>query len=120
VRQSGEFDAAKRKALIGQMIDLTQRDLPYLVLTEDPWLEAYRSDRLQGLVKACPKPVGDVMCQQVSYETMLAVAPKEGGSDGGSSAGIFIAIGVVLLAGIAFVLIRRRGRGGREPLEVET
>jgi peptide/nickel transport system substrate-binding protein len=120
VRQSGEFDTDKRKALIKQMIDLSQRDLPYLVLTEDPWLEAYRSDRLQGLVKACPKPIGDVMCQQVSYETMLAVAPKEGGSDSGSSAGIFIAIGVVLIAGIAFVLIRRRGRGGREPLELET
>ena len=120
VRQSGEFDTDKRKALIAQMIDLSQRDLPYLVLTEDPWLEAYRSDRLQGLVKACPKPVGDVMCQQVTYETMLSVAPKEGSSDGGSSAGIFIAIGVVLVAGIAFFLIRRRGRGGREPLEVET
>ena len=38
--QTGEFDQAKRKALVQQMIDLTQRDLPYLVLTEDPYLEA--------------------------------------------------------------------------------
>ena len=121
VRQSGEFDTDKRKALVRQMIDLSQRDLPYLVLTEDPWLEAYRSDRLTGLVKACPKPNGDVMCQQVSYETMVPVGLKSGGSDGGSSAGIFIAIAAVLLiGGVAFVLIRRRGRGGREPLEVET
>jgi peptide/nickel transport system substrate-binding protein len=38
--QTGEFDTEKRKQLIRQMIDLTQRDLPYLVLTEDPVLEA--------------------------------------------------------------------------------
>ena len=35
-QQTGEFDADKRKELIRQMVDLTQRDLPYLVLTEDP------------------------------------------------------------------------------------
>lgn len=119
-RQSGEFDTEKRKQIVNRMVEISQRDLPYLVLTEDPWLEAYRSDRLTNLVKACPEPNGDVMCQQVSYETMIPIAPKEGGDDGGSSVGIFIAIAVVVLGGLAFVLIRRRGRGGREPLELET
>ena len=120
--QTGEFDADKRKDLIRQMIDLTQRDLPYLVLTEDPYLTAYRTDRVADVERACPKPDGDPFCQQVSYATMLTIAPAEGGSDdgGGGGAGIFIAIAVVVVAGIAFVLIRRRRGGPREPMELET
>jgi peptide/nickel transport system substrate-binding protein len=120
-QQTGEFDADKRKELVRQMVDLTQRDLPYLVLTEDPYLTAYRTDRVTDIERACPKPNGDPFCQQVSYEPMLAIAPAEGGDDGGgSSAGIFVAIGVVVLALLAFVFVRRRRGGGREPLELET
>jgi peptide/nickel transport system substrate-binding protein len=119
--QTGEFDQTKRKALVRQMIALTQRDLPYLVLTEDPILEAYRTDRLSNVEQQCPKPDGDAFCQQVSYEPLLTIAPASGESDsGGSGAGIFIAIGVVVVAGIAFLLLRRRrSGGGRGPLEVE-
>jgi peptide/nickel transport system substrate-binding protein len=119
--QTGEFDQTKRKALVRQMIALTQRDLPYLVLTEDPILEAYRTDRLSNVELQCPKPDGDAFCQQVSYEPLLTIAPASGESDsGGSGAGIFIAIGVVVVAGIAFLLLRRRrSGGGRGPLEVE-
>jgi peptide/nickel transport system substrate-binding protein len=120
VRQSGEFDPAKRKELVRQMIAISQRDLPYLVLTEDPWLEAYRSDRLQNLQKACPKPNGDVLCQQVSYETLIPVS-KQSGSSGGGGSGIIIAIAaVVVLLGGFLVLRRRRGGAGRGPLELET
>jgi peptide/nickel transport system substrate-binding protein len=120
--QTGEFDTEKRKELIRQMIDLTQRDLPYLVLTEDPVLESYRTDRVDNVTLQCPKPDGDAFCQQVSYEPMLAIAPADGGGDdgGGSSVGIFIAIAVVVLALLAFVFLRRRRGGGREPLELET
>jgi len=120
--QTGEFDQAKRKAIVKQMIDLTQRDLPYLVLTYDPLLEAYRTDRVANVERVCPKPDGDAFCREVSYEPMLTIAPASGESDsGGSSAGIFIAIAAVVLAGIGFVIVRRRRGGGpREPLEVET
>jgi peptide/nickel transport system substrate-binding protein len=121
VRQSGEFDTPKRKELIRQMVAIAQRDLPYFVLTEDPWLEAYRSGRLSNLQKACPKPNGDVLCQQVSYETLLTLAPAEGGGDddGGGSTGIIVIVAVVVLGALAFLVIRRRRGGGREPLEVE-
>jgi peptide/nickel transport system substrate-binding protein len=120
-QQTGEFDTAKRKDLIRQMIDLTQRDLPYLVLTEDPVLEAYRTDRIGNVELSCPKPDGGAFCQQVSYEPMLTIAPAEGGGDGGGGgAGIFIAIAVVVLGVVGFVLVRRRRGGGREPLELET
>jgi peptide/nickel transport system substrate-binding protein len=119
--QTAEFDQAKRKEIVQKMVALTQRDLPYLVLTYDPVLEAYRTSRLDNVTLQCPKPDGDAFCQQVSYEPLLTLAPASGDSGGGSSAGIFIAIGVVLVAGIAFVLIRRRRGGGpREPLELET
>jgi peptide/nickel transport system substrate-binding protein len=120
VKQSGEFDIEKRKELIRRMVAISQRELPYLVLTEDPWLEAYRSDKVSHTQKACPKPNGDVLCQQVSYETLLTLAPGSGGGDGGGgSAGIIIAIAVVVLGGLAFVFVRRR-RGGGGPLELET
>jgi len=119
--QTAEFDPAKRKEIVQRMIALTQRDLPYLMLTYDPVLEAYRTDRLSNVTLECPKPNGDAFCQQVSYDPLLAIGPGGGDSGGGSSAGIFIAIGIVLVAGIAFVLIRRRRGGGpREPLELET
>ena len=38
------FDVAERKAIIKRMVALTQRDLPYIVLTYDPNLQAYRTD----------------------------------------------------------------------------
>ena len=111
--QTGEFDRPSARRSSQQMIALTQRDLPYLVLTEDPILEAYRTDRLSNVEQQCPKPDGDAFCQQVSYEPLLTVAPASGESDsGGGSAGIFIAIGVVVVAGIAFVVLRRRRSGG--------
>jgi peptide/nickel transport system substrate-binding protein len=120
--QTAEFDTDKRKELVQQMIALSQRDLPYLVLTVDPWLEAYRTDRVGDVKQQCPEPNGDVFCQQVSYAPVLTIAPAEGGSDdgGGGGAGIFIAIAVVVVAVLAFVFLRRRRGGGREPLELET
>jgi peptide/nickel transport system substrate-binding protein len=119
--QVGEFDSDKRREIVRQMVDLTQRDLPYLVLTVDPYLTAYRTDRVTDVKRECPEPDGDPFCQQVSYDPMLAIAPKSGSDSGGSGAGIFIAIGVVLVGILAFVLIRRRRGGGpREPLELET
>ena len=108
-QQSGEFDPAKRKALIRQMIAITQRDLPYLVLTDDPYLRpiAPTGSRRQA---GCPKAGRRRLCQQVSYEPMLTMAPAAAATAAAAAAaGIFIAIGVVLLAGIAFVVLPRGG-----------
>jgi peptide/nickel transport system substrate-binding protein len=119
--QAGEFDHAKRKELIRQMVALSQRDLPYLVLTDDPWLEAYRTDRMTNVAKQCPKPGGDVLCQQVNYTAIAELEPGEGGDDGGSSTGIIAVIALVVVAVAAFLFVRwRRSRGGRQPLELET
>jgi peptide/nickel transport system substrate-binding protein len=119
--QAGEFDHAKRKELIRQMVALSQRDLPYLVLTDDPWLEAYRTDRMTNVAKQCPKPTGDVLCQQVNYAAIAELEPGEGGDDGSSNTGIIAVIALVVAAVAAFLFVRwRRSRGGREPLELET
>jgi peptide/nickel transport system substrate-binding protein len=120
-QQAGEFDQAARKDLVKQMIAISQRDLPYLVLTDDPWLEAYRTDRMTNVAKQCPKPSGDVLCQQVNYAAIAQLEPGEGGDDGGSNTGIIAVIVVLVLGAAAFLLVRwRRSRGGREPLELET
>ncbi len=47
--QAGSFDTAERKEIIQRMVAITQRDLPYLVLTYDPNLEAYRTDRVANV-----------------------------------------------------------------------
>jgi peptide/nickel transport system substrate-binding protein len=123
-QQTGEFDEEKRRELIRQMITLAQRDLPYLVLTEDPNLQAYRTDRVANVDQVCPRgDRGDILCEQVSYVPLLTLAPNEegGGDDGGGSTGIIVVIALVVLGVLAFLLLRwRRGRGGREPLELET
>jgi hypothetical protein len=104
------------------MVNLTQEDLPYIVLTEDPYLEAYNSDSLGEVTRLCPAETGTAFCQQVSYEPLLALQPGEdgGGAETASGApGGVVAIGAVIIAVGAFLFGRARGRRETEPLEVE-
>jgi peptide/nickel transport system substrate-binding protein len=125
-QQTGEFDAAKRKAVIAQMIALSQRDLPYIVLTEDPTLQAYRTDKVAGVKRQCPEPSGNITCDQVGYAAIAAMRPARAGGGGGGSSdsgsnGLMIVL-IVLAAAIvigAVVLIVRRRRAGREAVEIE-
>jgi peptide/nickel transport system substrate-binding protein len=134
--QAGAFDDEERKDIIAEMVAETQEELPYLVLTEDPNLQAYRTDRIADPELACPADdTGDLFCEQTSYEPLVSLAPADGSSggddDGGGSSGVLIAFGAAVLLGIAFGVFRYvrggggsggggggRGRGG-EPLEVE-
>ena len=126
-QQSGEFDLAARKAIVEEMIAVSQRDLPYLVLTVDPLLQAYRTDSVAGVEQSCPKPDGDVLCDQVSYAPFLSFEPASaaapgtagGGDDGGGGGLLVVLIAVVVLVvGVgAFVVVRRR-RADREAIEV--
>jgi peptide/nickel transport system substrate-binding protein len=123
--QSGEFDQAKRKQAVAQMIAISQRDLPYIVLTVDPILQAYRTDRLGNVKRTCPEPDGDILCDQVGYGAVSAIAPAaaggDGGSDGGTSGVVYLLIAVVIVgAAIAVVLLMRRRRGGSEAIELES
>jgi peptide/nickel transport system substrate-binding protein len=124
-QQTGIFDTAERKEIVDQMIAISQRDLPYLVLTVDPILQAYRTDRVSGVEQSCPKPDGDIICDQVSYAPMLTLGPPEaaaatqtGGADDSSDPPyVLIVVGAIVLA-LAVWLVLRRRRRGREAIEV--
>jgi peptide/nickel transport system substrate-binding protein len=120
--QAGTFDTAQRKDIIGQMVGMTQADLPYLVLTYDPSLQAYRTDRLANVEPVCPEDsTGDAFCDQTSYEPLLSITPgsASGESGGGGSGVAIVVIAVVIVAGGAFFVIRSRRRRSSEPLELE-
>jgi peptide/nickel transport system substrate-binding protein len=123
--QSGEFDQAKRKQIVSQMIAISQRDLPYIVLTVDPTLQAYRSDKISNVKRACPEPNGDITCDQVTGVTIAGMAPATKGSGGGGSDSggsglmiVLIVLAALVVIGVVLVLLRRR-RAGREAVELE-
>lgn len=114
-QQSTVFDTEQRKEVIQRMVAISQRDLPYLVLTYDPSLQAYRTDRIGNVTPVCPAgDTGDILCDQVSYEPVLSLTPGSTSSEdnGGGGGTVLVIIGVVVLAGIAFLVIRGRRRGG--------
>src|SRR4029079_2866477 len=123
-QQAGEFDLGARKEIVKKLVGLTQRDLPYLVLTVDPTLQAYRTDRVSGAQRICPAGDGDIICDEVGYTAWStlgppgAVAAAKTAADSGSSSGLIIGIVVVVLVlgVIAFIVIRRR-RASREAIE---
>ena len=97
--------------MIQEMIAILQEDLPYIVLTYDPYLEAYNTDALGGVERLCPAETGTAFCQQVSYEPILNLSPG-GGSTEATTTGVpggVAAIGAVLIAIAAFVFGRARG-----------
>jgi peptide/nickel transport system substrate-binding protein len=121
-KQATLFDPEERKAVIQEMIAMLQRDLPYLVLTEDPYLEAYSSDAFANLERQCPAETGTSYCQQVSYEPLLTLEPAGGSTESAGTSGVpggVAAIGAVIIAAAAFVFGRARGRRVSEPLELE-
>jgi peptide/nickel transport system substrate-binding protein len=123
VEQAGEFDTEARKELIAEMVAITQEDLPYIVLTEDPNLQAYRTDAISTPGPVCPADdTGDLMCEQVSYAGLFGLEAAEGASDdddgGGGGAAIAIAAAVVVIGG-GLLFLRSRRRRDSEPLELE-
>jgi peptide/nickel transport system substrate-binding protein len=110
--QLSEFDPARRRAIIAQMVDITQRDLPYLVITYDPTLEAYRTSAVKRLVGSYPQPGGGLVSIYGSAALAAAAPGSAASGGGGPSLALWIAIGVVavLLAGAGVVTGRRRSR----------
>ena len=122
--QAAEFDTAKRKQLVQQMIAISQRDLPYLVLTVDPVIQAYRTDRLSNVQRLCPAPNGDGICEQVTGAPFTTISPPvaaaAAGGDDGSSPIVFVVIGIGVLAAVVLaVTLRRRRKRADEPVELE-
>jgi peptide/nickel transport system substrate-binding protein len=122
--QAGEFDLDARKPIVKQLVEISQRDLPYLVLTVDPYLQAYKTDRLSGVQLSCPKPNGDLYCEQVSYAPWATLGPATAAAaktadDGGGNGLVYVLIAVVVIViAIGVLVIVRRRRRDREAIEV--
>ena len=62
--------------MIQEMVAITQRDVPYVVITYDANLQAYRTDTIDNVVLSCPEDeTGDIMCEQAGYAPLLSLAP---------------------------------------------
>ena len=121
--QAGSFDVAERKAIIQRMVAITQRDLPYIVLTYDANLQAYRTDTIQNVSLQCPADeTGDIICEQVGYEPLLSITPAAGGGGSdegaGQSAGLAVVVAIVFGIGGWLLGVRQSRRRESEPLEL--
>lgn len=59
-QQKVELDSEARRDIVAEMLRLFNREAPYLVLTMDPDLQAYRTDRFTGWVQQ-PAGAGPVL-----------------------------------------------------------
>ena len=108
--------------MIQEMVAILQEDLPYLVLTEDPYLRGLQHRRArQRRARCARRRPATCFCQQVSYEPLLTLEPGGALGDGGRPRGVpggVAAIGAVIVAIAAFLFGRARGRREAEPLEL--
>ena len=120
--QAGIFDVEERKAVIQEMVAITQRDVPYVVITYDANLQAYRTDTIANVTPACPADdTGDIMCEQAGYEPLLTLEPASAGvSDEGASQSPGLAIVAAIVFGVGGWLLgtRQTRRRESEPLEL--
>ncbi len=118
----GDDAKDERREVIQEMVAIAQEDLPYIVLTYDPDLEAYNTNALGDVERVCPAETGTAFCQQVSYEPLVGLEPGTASASGGTTSGLpggVAAIGAVAIAIGAFLFGRARGRREIEPLELE-
>jgi peptide/nickel transport system substrate-binding protein len=123
--QKVELDPERRTEIVHEMLRLFHDSATYDVLFLSPDLQAYRTDRFQGWTRQ-PAEIGPVLFSNSSptyalLEPVSAEDPEaaagEGEEDEGMGAVEILAIlaALVLLgAGVAWVVMRRRTAGERE------
>jgi len=109
--QRSEIDAEKRQEIVHDMLALNYTDTAQVATWYANSLEAYRSDRFTGFTLQ-PKD-GGIIANQAGYWGYLTVEPVEGATAGGTgtNTGLLIGgivVGVVIIGGVIFFLIRRR------------
>ncbi len=109
--QRSEIDADKRQEIVHDMLALNYTDTAQVATWYANSLEAYRSDRFTGFTLQ-PKD-GGIIANQAGYWGYLTVEPVEGATAGGTgtNTGLLIGgivVGVVIIGGVIFFLIRRR------------
>jgi hypothetical protein len=98
------------------------------VLTVDPVLQAYRTDSLSGVELSCPKPNGDLYCEQVAYAPWATLGPPQPGEagalasssddDGGSNGLLLVVIALAAVVVVLLIVLFLRRRRDDEALEV--
>lgn len=115
--QKVELDPAKRREIVHEMLTIFYTESPYVVLFEDPDLQAYRTDRFEGWLQQ-PAEVGPVLFTNASptYANLTLLGGSD--DDGGSNLGVIIAIvGVVAVVAVLGGLIASRRRSGSDDRE---
>ncbi|HEY7175478.1 MAG TPA: hypothetical protein VH442_11225, partial [Micromonosporaceae bacterium] len=112
-QQSQLVDNAQRKPIIDQMQQILYQDAPYIVLFYPDDLEAYNSAKWGGVVRQ-PAKTGVAFYQFGTYTSQnvdLRADLAANTSKSGSNTIIWVIVGIVaviLVAGLAFGLLRRR------------
>jgi peptide/nickel transport system substrate-binding protein len=76
-QQKVELDPARRREIVAEMLRLFNREATYLVLLQDPDLQAYRTDRFEGWLRQ-PAGTGPVLFTNSSptYENLRVIGAE--------------------------------------------
>lgn len=115
-QQNVELDPQKRREIAHQMLTRFYKAAVYNNISQNPDLQAYRTDRFEGWLRQ-PAEVGPVIFSNTS-PTYFNLKPIAGASSGaGMSTGAIAALviaGLAAIGAIVFVLMRRRSAEERE------
>jgi peptide/nickel transport system substrate-binding protein len=118
-QQEQTIDVEKRLPLVQRMQEIVWQSSPYLIFAYPYQLEAYRSDKWQGVV---PSPSdyegydGAAFYNYMNVDTYKQLTPvvaTETAESGGSSSTVVIVVvivAVLVVALVAWMVVRRRGR----------
>jgi len=110
--QHTELDQDKREKIVREMLRMNYEATPQIATWYANGLEAYRSDRFEGF-SLQPKNEG-IIANQSGYWGYLTVAPvsdEAAAAADGPNVGLIVTgvvIGVLVIGGIVFVMMRRR------------
>jgi peptide/nickel transport system substrate-binding protein len=108
--QASAMDPARRKELIDRMQQIMYEQTPWVVLTYPRFLEAYNDARWTGWVRML-NGTGPAFLTTGYPQSYIAVKPVAAETTGGSNLGLWVAVGVVAVAGAAaLVWLQRRRR----------
>lgn len=119
--QDTELDTGKRIAVAQDLQKIAHEATPYVVFAYPYQIEAYRSDRWEGVVPS-PSEVegydGAAFYNYLNSDTYRFVHAKMAAAEGGSGSSVWIVVVVAaaaaVVAGVMFFVVRRRSRAMEE------
>jgi peptide/nickel transport system substrate-binding protein len=115
--QNVELDHDKRVDLVHRAVTEFYKSASYNVLSYDPDLQAYRTDRFTGWLRQ-PADVGPVLFTNTSptYANLEPIASSGGSGGGIGTAGIvgIVVVGALAVGIVVLILSRRRSADERE------